>query len=145
VIIGGGPKAGKSTQELILKDPGWVQFFVGKNPQSKVTAELKRHDRALTARPFVEKCRCKSFATRLSFYAGNATTSISWCDECDPYSLGARRGTLTIVRTFMEAVRFVDSTCKGRRTDKRLVVRQLAEAKGLPKRVGQSAAIAFLP
>ena len=146
MIIANGPKAGTSTQELFLKEPGWVQFFVAKNPQSKVTADLRRHDKALTAKPFVEKCfRCKGQATRLSFYSGNAHSSVAWCDDCDPYTLAARAGKLTIVQTFMQAVRFVDSTCKGRRADKRLVVRQLAEAKGLPNRVGQAAAIKFLP
>ena len=146
MIIQSGKHEGKSTQELFLKEPGWVQFFVTKNPTSKLALEFKRHDKALTAKPFVEKCfKCKAQATRLSFYAGNARGPMAWCDTCDPHSIGARQGKLTLVKTFKQALIFVQSTCEGRRGDQRIAVRLLAEAKGLPKRVGQAAAIAFLP
>lgn len=146
MIIGTGDHAGKSTQEMFLKLPDWVQFFVRKNPDSKISDEFRRHDKSLTAKPFTEKCnKCEGVATRLSFYAGNASLGIAWCDSCDPYSLAARQGKLTIIKTFRQALAFVDSTCKGRRSDKRTIVRRLAEAKGFPKRAGQSITIAFLP
>jgi hypothetical protein len=146
MIIGTGNKAGKSSQEILLKEADWAQFFIAKNPTSKVATELRRHATDLDAKPFTEKCHhCKGAATRLSYYSGNPMMWYAWCASCDPYWTGARRGMLTIVATVSQALRFVDSTCQGRRTDKRIIVRQLAEAKGLPKRVGQATAIKFLP
>lgn len=146
MIIQSGSNQGKSTQELVLKQPDWVQFFLGKNKSGKVAAELRGHIVALDSKDFVETCsRCNATATRMSLYARNALLPYFWCEDCDPYSMGANKGKLTMVRTYTQAVRFVDNSCQSRRTDKRALIRSLAEAKGLPKRVGAATAIAFLP
>jgi len=82
-------------------------------------------------------------ATRATAYR-NDFTLMFWCDDCDPYGSGARTGTLTILRTYEEALRHVDWTGNRRRDWKRKIIRKLAEAKGLPKRVGAKQAAAFL-
>jgi hypothetical protein len=145
MIIQSGSKSGKSTQELFLKEPDWVYFFVGKNPDSKLAEEFRRHDRALTKKAFLEQCsKCTDRATCMSVYNGNAKSVMFWCTDCDPYSQGARSGMLSLVNTFKQANTFVDRYCGGKREDKRSLVRRLAEAKGLPKRVGANAAEKFL-
>lgn len=146
MLVQSGSKEGKTTQELVLKEPDWVQFFLSKNKTGKVPTELNRHIKTFDAKPLVEKCtRCKGDATRATLYVGNALLPYYWCDDCDPYSSGARAGTLTVVHTYAQALRFVDHFCSGKRSDKRAIIRELGQAKGLPKRVGASAARSFLP
>jgi hypothetical protein len=145
MIIQSGAQEGKTTQELVLKQPDWVQFFLSKNKTGRVASELRRHIAVFDARDVVETCsRCDKTATRMSLYARNAMLPYFWCDNCDPYSLGANRGKLTVVTTYAQALRFVDNTCAGKRSDKKTLIRRFAEAKGLPKRVGAAAAQAFL-
>lgn len=145
MIIQSGGKAGKSTQELFLKEADWVHYFVTKQPTSKISEEFRRHDKKLTTKPFVEKCaRCDLQASRMSAYRGDARGVMFWCDDCDPYSQGARQGMLDFIQTFKQAVRFVDFFCGGRREDKRALVRRLAQAKGLPARVNAKVAEEFL-
>ena len=146
MLIQSGSKEGKTTQELVLKEPDWVQFFLGKNKTGKVPTELRRHIQTFDAKPLIERCsRCKSVATRASLYVGNALLPYYWCDSCDPYSSGARPGTLTVVHTYAQALRFVDYLCSGKWSDKRAIIKSLGQAKGLPKRVGASTARSFLP
>jgi len=143
--IKSGAKAGKSTQELVLKEPDWVQFFMGKAPQGSIPAAIKSHVAAFNSRPLVKECwRCKDLATRASFYAGDARSACYWCEGCDPYSTGARSGMLTIVTTYSQALRFVDFHCRGSRVEKRKIIRLLGAAKGLPGRVGPKEAADFL-
>jgi len=146
LIVQSGAKAGLSTQELFLKEPDWVQFFVARNPDSKLTKEFSRHSRSLDLKPFVEKCfRCNREAKLMTAYAGNAESVMLWCEKCDPYSQAANLGKLSEIVTMGQVCRFVDSTCSGRRSDKKRLMRKLAESKGMPKRVGQLQAIQFLP
>jgi hypothetical protein len=64
-----------------------------------------------------------------------------WCDKCDPLSTGARRPR--IIYSLIELLQHVDWNAGGNRGCKRRMVRQLAEAKGLPKRVGENQAMEF--
>lgn len=145
VIINSGPKSGKSTQEITLKEPDWAWFFVNKNAEGKIAESFIRHIVNLNKKPFIEKCHsCKKDANRLVAYAGNAESVTFWCDKCDPYTLGSRRGMLRDIRKFSEAMKFVELTCKNRRADKRIIIKKLAQAKGLPARVSKDKAIEFL-
>jgi len=144
MILKSGKNKGKSTEELVLKQPDWVQFFLSKNPGSKVGNELRAHIEFFDQKSFVKNCfGCKALATRSTLYAGNAEDAMYWCEECDPYSLGANQGKLSIVKRYAEALSFVTARCKGSRGEKRDVIKQLGKAKGLPARVGKQAAIDF--
>ncbi len=145
MIIKSGKKAGKSTQELVLKEPDWVQAFLQNVQDGTVPAALRAHIKKFDARPFEEKCtRCRELATQASLYIGNARVPYYWCDDCDPYSQGAVGGKLIIVKKYQQALRFVDFYCNGSRTEKRLLIRALARAKGAPARIGKEQADSFL-
>lgn len=145
MIIQSGPKAGKSTQELFLKEHDWLWFFVSKNPQSKLADEFRRHDRKLTEKVFLENCfKCTNRATYMTVYRGNVRSVMFWCGDCDPYSQGARSGILSSIENIDQVNLFIDRYCGGKREDRRVLVRKLAEAKGLPKRVGAKTAENFL-
>jgi hypothetical protein len=66
-----------------------------------------------------------------------------WCDGCNPYSTGARCSSLGVVSTFESALLHADWTCEARRKATRDLVKELAQAKGLPARVGAPQAEAF--
>lgn len=145
MIVQSGKKEGKSTQELVLKEPDWVQAFLSKVKEGKVFSAFKAHIEAFNSRPFEQKCfGCKGPATRASLHIGNAKDPYYWCDDCNPYNLGAVDGKLVIVTSYRRALEFVDWYCGGSRTDKRFLIRKLAVAKGLPGRVGQKEAATFL-
>jgi hypothetical protein len=107
MIIQSGAKEGKSTQQLILKAPDWADFFMGKNPTSKVTLEFKKHINDLNNKPFVVKCTtCSKPATRCTAYQGNTEDLYFWCNTCDPYSHGANMGKLSVLVSYQDVIRF---------------------------------------
>jgi hypothetical protein len=139
-----GAHAGKTTEELLLKQPDWAQWMVGKYPDSPITKSFRALAKKFDARQFLEKCvRCGKAATRATAYRKTGTGLMFWCDGCDPYGSGAERGTLTVIKTFGDALRHVDMTCNGVRSEKRTIIKELARGKGLPKRVGETQAAEF--
>jgi hypothetical protein len=65
------------------------------------------------------------------------------CDECNPDPIGVLEGRIQIVETYMDALTHVGNYCKSRKSDYRFLIRAFAQAKGLPKRVGEAQAQAF--
>jgi hypothetical protein len=81
---------------------------------------------------------CGKPATRASAYRQVPNDLHWWCDSCDPYGTGANSEKLFMARTCSSALFHVNSDCGESRQDKRIIVKGLAEAKGLPKRVASS-------
>jgi hypothetical protein len=138
-----GKFAGKTTEEVLLKFPDWAAWNVRQYPDSKHSKVFKELWRTFDAKPFTAPCRsCGEKATRASAYRGSPELMF-WCDDCDPRSTGIESGKLRIVWTLGEVLEHVEITADGNRDWSRRIVRALAEAKGLPKRVGEKAALAF--
>lgn len=136
-----GPHKGKEYAQVVLRQPDAVIFQLGKYPAGKPAQEFDRLISVFDAKPFTATCYgCKSRATRATSYA-NTPNLYFWCDDCDPYDHGALPGKLTVIKTFRQAVRTASET-KG---DQRLIIKNLAEAKGCPKKLTAAAAVAFLP
>ena len=67
-----------------------------------------------------------------------------WCDECNPHNSGATSGKLHIVKTVRDALAHIDSSVSGnKKLWKSYIIRELAEGKGLPKRVGRKQLLSF--
>jgi hypothetical protein len=99
--------------------------------------------REFDAKPFTEKCHsCGKLATRASTYRNNPSLMF-WCDECPPHSSGAEKEKVQAVTSIREVLQHIDWTADGHRAWKRKIVRELAEGKGLPKKVGEKQALAF--
>ena len=65
-----------------------------------------------------------------------------WCDDCDPYQMGARDGKLSLIKTYQDALLYHLHF----RTPKKFVkdlVKTMATEKGLSKRVGMKEAEEF--
>lgn len=137
-------------QRVILKNPEYVQWMLkqqdGFGSLAAARSQAVHLIRVFDAKDFLQECDgrgCDRGAVRCTFYRHNYRLSYWWCDECDPYQTGAVRGKLREVRTYHGVLAYVDAECDGRRADKRAVMKILAEAKGLPGRVTDKAAIAF--
>jgi hypothetical protein len=139
-----GKKAGKTTQELLLKEPDWAQWMAENHPDSIVSKDFRDLRQTFDGKEFTAECAgCGDTATRATAYRKTGRNIMFWCGDCNPYGSGAVQGTLTVIKTFNDALRHVDSTCNGVRSEKRAIIRGLAEGKGLPRRVGEAQATAF--
>ena len=137
-----GKHEGKTYEEVLLKDPALAQFLAAKGAAS-VAEELQRLIRVFDRKPITASCvDCGNTATRATGYSGSPTLFF-WCESCNPRHGGADPAKLYFVRTFNDAMIHVDRTLNGNKAAKTKIVRQLAQAKGLPNRVSEDAAIAF--
>jgi len=147
--VGFGKHAAMSVEMLVLKQPDYVRWVLEQaTPSGRmrvVQQECQRLIFRFNAKPLVKRCSgngCTQGATRASVYKDNLTP-VWWCDVCDPCQMGADAGKLQIVRTYQDAIIQVDSYCVGNRSDLKYLVKALAQAKGLPSRVGEAQAQAF--
>jgi hypothetical protein len=142
--IQSGKHARELSEVLFLKQPDLAQWMIENVPDNALTKDFKRlrtifNEKRLSAK----KCYgCRKPATRASAYE-KTPDLLYWCDKCDPYSSGARPGTLSTVDSFQSAMHHVEFTGGGNRNDKRKLVRSLASAKGLPKRITEAVALEF--
>lgn len=144
VEIESGKHEGKRSEIVALNYPHYGQWYRGKYPQAKLSKTLQQHAAKMDAKPFTVACdNCKiKAATRATAYQNNPDLYF-WCADCDPYSLGASRGKLSVVNTCQQALDHIDLTAAGNVAWKKRILRTLAQAKGLPKRVGDAQAISF--
>ena len=150
-MMGFGKHRGKSVELVVLKFPDYAAWMSRKKNKSGGLQEAMSLIRKLVKRfdskPFVVKCSgqdCENLATRCSVYKDNVVDPAWWCDECNHYSYGARPGHLAVVSTYVQALNHIGEYCGGKATLHQKLIRELARAKGLPKRVGEKQAREFL-
>jgi hypothetical protein len=140
-----GKYKGKSFEEVLLKDPAYVQWWITKVAPA-LSQEFQKLIKVFDQKPMTVSCAgCGNRAARASGYSGSAVLYF-WCKSCDPHrscASNADPSKLRLVRTFHDAMWHINSTLNGNKTAKANIVRYLAQAKGLPKRVDEDAALAF--
>lgn len=145
IITIGKEHKGKSVEIVVLKEPDYTMWVLHKEDAGQQLAFIQKEVRRLISifdsKPFTCKCYgCqRSTATRFSL-AHPSPSPYWWCDKCSPRSMGCD-GLLSVGRTYREAMQYA-----GLRLGKDLtggLIRDLAEAKGLPKRVGEKQAEIF--
>jgi hypothetical protein len=94
--------------------------------------------------PFLRKCTgCKErLGTRASL-RDDSPIPFWWCNECEPDLIETLKGRIHIVTTYTQAFDHIRNYCGGRKGDLSYLIHFLAEAKGLPKRVGEKQAQEF--
>jgi hypothetical protein len=149
MFISFGKHQRKSPQLLLLKYPDYALWMLREERATgnfaNVQTELRRLIRLFDEIPIVVPCvgdDCENIATRGTVYRG-AVFSRWWCDSCDAYSAGASTGKLYVVRSFGDAVGYVSMVCEARKQALRVLIKELAKAKGLPTRVGEQQAQDF--
>lgn len=150
MIVGFGRHQGKLLEQLVLKEPEYVEWILAQpNPRGQMIAvqsELQRLIAKFDSKPFIEICQgseCDNNATRMVVYMSNTTVPTWWCDSCDPYQNGADRGKLQAISKYRNARSHVAVYCNGRKSDHVRLIRAMARAKGLAKRVADAQAEAF--
>jgi hypothetical protein len=140
-----GKHEGKAFEEVLLKDPAYAQWLTTKGAPA-LAKEFHKLIRLFDQKPMTVPCvECGNTATRATGYTGSRALFF-WCESCNPRRSGASvaaSSKLHLVRTFNDAMQHIDKTLNGDQTAKAKIVRYLAEAKGLPKRVDEDAALAF--
>jgi len=140
-----GNHEGETTEEVLLKHPNFAQWTIERYPESPRGQAFIRLSQEFDEKPFTADCheKCGLKATRATA-CRDSSGLYFWCDECDPFSTGARQvAVIYVIYTLSELLRHVDSNADGNRALKRRIVRRLAKAKGLPKRVGEEEALNF--
>jgi len=148
-MVGFGKHQGLSVEKLVLQEPGYVSWMLSQPAPTGPMGPASDEARSLVAvfddKPFAARCcgeGCANRATRCVLYVGTSDFTL-WCDHCDPYSLGADPGKLTLIRGYYDAINYVMTWCGNRKSSLGLLIRDLARAKGLPLRVGPEQAHAF--
>ncbi len=147
MIITFGKKKGVEVGKVLLKDPDYIAWALNQSnsgPMGALQTEAKRLIAKFGTKPLTTVCHgCKGNATYFTAYANNANSLYSWCDTCNPYSSGANPGKLTSIRSFSDAMAHIAYSCGNLKKGKTAIVKAMAEAKGLPKRVGDAEVAAF--
>jgi hypothetical protein len=151
MVIKFGRHKGMSLEVLVLQHPDYAAWMLFKESANCMLAEARGEARRLIQifdeRPFVAGCQgqdpdCDRPATRGSVYKGT-TGTFWWCDECDPYQMGASPRKLEIVRSYTDVIYFVEAFCDASKNALKALISEMAEAKGLPTRVDENQAAAF--
>ena len=143
-----GKHADKSLELLMIREPGYIQWLrqqAASGPLLALKNEAMKLMKRFDSKPFNQVCHgrtCGVGAAKATVY-GNSLTPYWWCSSCNPYESGANQGKLQVVRTYAEALHHVELYCSGRKADYVSLIRYLAEAKGLPARVGEKQAQFF--
>jgi hypothetical protein len=138
-----GEHTGRSVETVVLKEPDYVMWMLNKDvqgPLAYIKNEVRRLIEIFDSKPFTCPCRCGKTATRFSL-APPSPLLYWWCDECDPYSSGYDK-LLTVGQAYREAMVYAKLHHLPKDQTKGLI-RRLAEAKGLPKRVTEEQAEEF--
>ena len=146
-LITVGAHKDKTTQIVVLKEPSYVSRLLSESltgPLLSVKNHVLQHIKVFDAKAYKTRCSgCQAAATRFSVVHG-LTTPYWWCDSCDPHGMGASEGKLYVLRTYQNALQYVQFACQGRTSDYRDLIRTMVAAKGAPARIGPAQAEAFL-
>lgn len=144
-----GKYDGKTSQEIVVKNASyakWVLEQTASGSLGSLQAELKRLIAKLDNKPYTCKCSttgCIRPVSRLTAYANNDADLYAWCAICDPYSLGANPGKLTVVSSYKNVLDHVAIRCGATKGGYDRIGKAFARSKGLPSRVGAASAAAF--
>jgi hypothetical protein len=146
MIIDFGKYQGKSVEWLVLNAPDYLKWVLELAAPTgglvAVKAEALRLISLFDRKQILKSCLgrgCAKTATQLSGYQGNSYSMYAWCDTCDPYQAGATRWKLRLIRTYNDALDFIQQTCDRRRSAYRAAIGTIARAKGFPERSSPSA------
>ena len=134
----GTKNKGKSVEIVVLNDPSYAVWMLSKHDAKGTFVYIQKETSRLIAvfdsKPFTCKCcGCPKTATRFSL-ASRSPEPYWWCDDCSPRSLGYD-GALFVGTKYQQAMQYAQMNCSTRDHAK-VLIRTIAEAKGLPKRVG---------
>jgi len=136
----------KLLESLVLREPRYVYGLLrDEDVPARIQKEATRLIAVFDAKPYLTDCtseECINDVTRFTVYGWNLSPQF-WCDECDPYSLGARSGKIQEIATYDDAVMHAMFHCNNSLKDLKTLIRIMAGAKGLSGRIGEKQAEEF--
>ena len=145
-----GVHNGRSYEYLVLKEPYYCSWICTvKNPTGpmpQAICEVRRLIEIFDNKPFICKTcfakGCEVRATRFSVYVGNSGLDW-WCGGCSPYQSHVPFGKLYLPNTYYSALDYVHQELGGSKKYCKNIIKEMAIAKSLPARCGESQAQAF--
>ncbi len=136
-----GRHAGHTTERLLLRAPDYAEWVMRRQPNGPVGRAFSDLARRLDAKPFTENCvLCGDRAES----AGAYPDSVALILRCEPCRAKPDAAGLEPCSTFRQAVAHVAETCARAQTrNKRRIIRTLARAKGLERRITEAEAARF--
>lgn len=136
-----GKHEGKSVGNVVVKEPGYTKWVLAQPNVNgellKMKTEMDRLVQIFDCKKIIRKCDgndCSKPAVKYTAYANNPSSLNVWCDTCDPYQAGAIRGKLTELKTYKDALDYVDMSCNATKAIYKTIISEMAAAKGLKKR-----------
>lgn len=133
------PHKGKLIETVIIRYPDFINWFDGLEHHSGFQSLYDYIDECIEIfdnKPYTISCKgkvngdpCLRPPTYASVYRRTADP-VFWCDECNPCQLGATEEKLSRVSSYREALNHVTAQAQTRE-NYRLIIRRMAEAKGL--------------
>lgn len=143
-----GKHTGNSVELVMLKDPNYIEWILNEpNPNGwliTVKQEILRLIDLFDRKPFLKKCTgCKERVAIRASLCDDNPIPWWWCNECEPDLIETLKGRIDIVITYTQTLNHIRNYCGGRKGDLNYLIHLLAEAKGLPKRIGEKQARSF--
>lgn len=145
-----GKYKGELVEKIVLTHPDYIAWLLNQPslPQYKFVLEhINWCIQIFNSKPFTDR-QCSSYrpcsnpVTRISLYKHNPSPYY-WCQSCDPYSSGAIGNVLTLVRTYQEALNYVEFVCGSKKSIYENLIQTMHNAKGLTGRRTTEKILAF--
>jgi hypothetical protein len=128
-----GKYKNKAVAWVVFEDPGYIKWMYSEKMSHKPEYQFALNMISkFDEKPFIHvSCfgegpeGCNNPVTRLSLYQGIYNGGHWFCDTCSIYALGARSGTLGVLKTYSEASHHRQSE---------EIIKALSNAKGVPAR-----------
>ena len=133
-----------SIEEKVLKRPDYAQWMRTKHPESPAGTRINCLIVLFDLKPYQVLCRgCSRLARKAVVERGLASHLSFLCDDNCQNDYGIRNGTLCVLPNYIHALCYVEFECDGSKVAQRSIIREMAEAKGLPKQTGKAGAAKF--
>lgn len=139
-----GRYQGRTAETLLLRTPDYALWVLRHQPEGRLAEYFQALVAAFDARPLQRACQaCGAQATRAAALPGRGELYF-FCDACALYPDAAPLGAAQDLRTLADLADHVERTARRRAAPRlRALVRRMAQAKGLPRRITEPAATAF--
>lgn len=133
-----GKHHGSTTGRLLCEDPAYVDWLLQQEPTKEHFRLVQKSLRSLIVdfdrRRIVQHCHntdCGARARRCAVDK-NWPCPTWWCDDCDPYKLGAYFDRPIMIRTFAQAAAYTRRFDFRQPMALKILVEKMALAKGMP-------------
>ena len=146
-----GKHSGMAIELLMLREPKYICWLLHEDYPSAemrlVQAEARELIKLFDNKPIIEHIcwgsSCIHPPTRCTVHMDNLSMVLWWCPTCSPSQTGADLGKLYYLNDYSSAIGHVMRYCGDCKADHVTLIKKLARARGLPKRVGKAQALAF--